>query len=503
MNGPRVCGIDANDNNGLFSVQPSLSTSTGTLTYTLAPDANGSALVTAVLTDGGGTANGGVNHVTHTFTITVTPVNQPPSFVKGPDQTLHEEGTTPGDGPVVTQTVVGWSTGFSPGPANESGQTVLAYAVVTNDHPLLFSVQPAVSTIGTLTYELAANRNGTAHIGITVQDNCGTANGGVDTSAPQTLTITVTGVDHPPAAINDFPTIAEGSGPTTINVLANDTDPDGDPLTIIAIPQQGTRGIAAIAKDHLTVTYKPTGVWLGTDVFRYEISDGRGGVATGTVQVTVVKDTFAPVASSLHAWIAAGTVHTTATITLTWKGTDQGFGVKYYQLQEKKNNGTWVWVTIPVGHASINRVVSIGIPYQYRVRAIDQVGNVGPFTYLANFTPTLVQETAATYAGPWTHARLVGALGGYVSYASTHGSFATFTCTCMSMAWIAPKGTTLSTSRVYFDGTLIGIYSEKATKTTMYQVIFAKTGYGIAAHSMTVSVTGAGRVEIDAFLTLQ
>ncbi len=132
---------------------------------------------------------------------------------------------------------------------------------------------------------------------------------------------------------------------------------------------------------------------------------------------------------------------------------------------------------MPVGHASINRVVSIGSQYQYRVRAIDLAGNVGPFTYLANFTPTLVQETAATYTGAWTNARVVGALGGHLSYASTHGSVATFTCTCLSMAWIAPKGTTLSASRVYVDGSLIGIYTEKGTKNVMYQVIFAKTWY--------------------------
>ena len=137
-----------NNNNALFSVQPTLNTVTGTLTYTPAPNANGSALVTAVLTDSGGTANGGDDNLTHTFTITVTSVNDAPTFVAGPNQTLHEEGTTTGDGPVVPQTVANWATAFNPGPANESGQTNLGYAIVSNDHPLLFSVQPAISLVG-------------------------------------------------------------------------------------------------------------------------------------------------------------------------------------------------------------------------------------------------------------------------------------------------------------------------------------------------------------------
>src|SRR5205085_1186355 len=63
-----------NDNNALFSAQPSISSS-GTLTYTSAPNANGSANITVVAQDNGGTANGGNDtSITHTFNIVVAPV---------------------------------------------------------------------------------------------------------------------------------------------------------------------------------------------------------------------------------------------------------------------------------------------------------------------------------------------------------------------------------------------------------------------------------------------
>ncbi len=64
-----------NDNNALFSVQPAVAI-TGQLTYTPATNATGTAIVSVILSDNGGTANGGVNQsATQTATITVKPDN--------------------------------------------------------------------------------------------------------------------------------------------------------------------------------------------------------------------------------------------------------------------------------------------------------------------------------------------------------------------------------------------------------------------------------------------
>jgi VCBS repeat-containing protein len=69
----------SNDDNALFSAQPAISP-TGTLTYTPAANANGSATVTVVLHDDGGILNGGDDTSdAETFTITVTAVNDAPS----------------------------------------------------------------------------------------------------------------------------------------------------------------------------------------------------------------------------------------------------------------------------------------------------------------------------------------------------------------------------------------------------------------------------------------
>ena len=391
--------IVTNGNNPLFSAQPAVN-ALGALTFTTAPNKNGSAMVTISLHDDGGTANSGTDtSATQTFTINVTAVNDAPTFTKGPDISTAEE-TAP-----ATHTVTNWATNFVPGPADESSQTVVDYTV-TNNANNLFSTQPTINSGGTLSYRLAANRNGTATVSVSVTDSGGTANGGVNTSGIQTFTITITGVDHAPAAITDSATVIQGSGPTAIDVLANDFDPDGDTITIVGI-SQGAHGTTKIAADKLSVTYDPTGSYFGGDQFQYEITDGRM-TAFGTVVVTVQKDTFAPVATKPKI-VTTATTGTTATILLRWSGTDVGFGVKYYQLQESKNGGAFASVTVPVGAASVSRTVTNGSTYQYRVRGVDQVGNVGAYVLSAIYKPSEAPRTIGSDA--FDAARLAGRPG--------------------------------------------------------------------------------------------
>ena len=132
--------ITGDTNPALFSAGPAVSPS-GDLTYTSAPNANGSATISLVVHDTGGTANGGVDtSASQSFAISVTPVNDAPSFSKGADQTVAEDA-----GP---QTVAGWATAISPGPANEAAQTV-AFEVTGDTNPALFSAGPAVPRAAT------------------------------------------------------------------------------------------------------------------------------------------------------------------------------------------------------------------------------------------------------------------------------------------------------------------------------------------------------------------
>ena len=119
------------------------------------------------------------------------------------------------------------------------------------------------------------------------------ASDGAAQSEEATVTITVAPVNDAPVAVVDAATTDEDS-PVNIVLLGNDTDVDGDGLSVID-PTQGASGSVVINPDN-TVIYTPNADFNGTDIFTYLISDGtvQSGVTTVTVTVNPVND--APVA---------------------------------------------------------------------------------------------------------------------------------------------------------------------------------------------------------------
>jgi hypothetical protein len=93
-----------------------------------------------------------------------------------------------------------------------------------------------------------------------------------------------TPANDPPNAVDDTGATTSNT-PVTITVLANDTDPDGDTLTVTSVsdPPNGT----AVRNADNTVTYTPDNNFVGNDSFTYTISDGRGASDTATVRITV------------------------------------------------------------------------------------------------------------------------------------------------------------------------------------------------------------------------
>jgi len=91
-----------------------------------------------------------------------------------------------------------------------------------------------------------------------------------------------------PIAEADTATTVEGAS-VTIDVLANDGDPDGDSLTVTGV-DGAANGAASVNADG-TVTYTPDSGFVGDDGLTYTVSDGNGGTDTGSVAVSVNSDT--------------------------------------------------------------------------------------------------------------------------------------------------------------------------------------------------------------------
>ncbi len=88
-----------------------------------------------------------------------------------------------------------------------------------------------------------------------------------------------------PLAVNDAYTI-ECNAPVTFNVLANDSDPDSDTLTITGVSTPG-KGTTSITAGRVTYTPAASSCVGAVDSFTYTINDGKGGMATATVAVTI------------------------------------------------------------------------------------------------------------------------------------------------------------------------------------------------------------------------
>ena len=249
-----------------------------TITYTPVQDYNGPDSFTYTISDGNGGTDEGL------VTITVIPVNDAPIAEAG-NNTGAAEGTT------VTLTGTG---------SDIDGNT-LTYAWsqiqgtdVTLSNPNTATVTftaPDVTSTETLVFQLLVS----------------------DGNLNDTDTVSVT-VSSVPTIQDDTATVPE-DGTIAINVLNNDSDTDGDTITVTAITQP-SNGVTVLNANY-TVQYTPVQDYAGTDSFTYTATDGASfSNATVTVTITPVND--APIAD-------AGTdqsVRAGATVILTGTATD-------------------------------------------------------------------------------------------------------------------------------------------------------------------------------------
>ncbi|OGO45246.1 MAG: hypothetical protein A2W37_13100 [Chloroflexi bacterium RBG_16_63_12] len=254
---PGVLGNDEDaDGNGLTAALvggPTYGSLTlnadGSFSYTPNADFNGSDSFTYKANDGFEDSN------TATVAITVNPVNDAP--VAGDDSTITDEDTA------KTITVLANDT-------DVDGDTLTITSVTQGVHG-------AVTTDGmTVTYTPTADFCGSDTFTYTVSDG----QGGTDMA---TVDVTVTCVNDAPVANDDAATTTENTA-VVVAVLANDTDVDGDALTVASVTQ-GTNG--SVTTDGTTVTYTPNAGFTGTDTFAYTVGDGNGGTDTATVTITV------------------------------------------------------------------------------------------------------------------------------------------------------------------------------------------------------------------------
>ncbi len=135
----------------------------------------------------------------------------------------------------------------------------------------------SVNPDGTLRYVPNPDFNGEDTITYTITDPDGN-------TATSTVTVTVNPVNDDPVANPDATSTPVGV-PVTIPVLGNDTDVDGDTLTVTGTPVSADGDV--VVNGDGTITFTPAPGFAGDATITYDITDGNGGSASSTVTVTV------------------------------------------------------------------------------------------------------------------------------------------------------------------------------------------------------------------------
>ncbi len=274
-------GVLKNDTDGDGDALTAVLTSTAA-SGTLALAANGSFIYTPTAGFSGNdsfkyrASDGTAQSNEATVAITVTAANHAPAAVA-------DSYSTDEDTPLA----VAAANGVLANDTDADSNPLTAVLVTNVAHGTL-----ALAANGSFTYTPTASFNGTDSFTYRASD-------GSAQSGAATVTITVRAGNDPPVAAPDSYSTAEDTALTVsaaTGVLANDTDPNSDPLTA-ALVTNATSGTVTLSANG-SFTYTPNAGFNGTDSFTYRASDAAGpsGAATVTITITAVNDT--PVATA-------------------------------------------------------------------------------------------------------------------------------------------------------------------------------------------------------------
>ncbi|TDJ31749.1 MAG: hypothetical protein E2O59_00255 [Gammaproteobacteria bacterium] len=270
---------------------------------TFGAEQNGSSTVEIEVQDSAGAS------VSDTFTVNVTPVDDPP-FVQNPIGVVAVDED-------AVDTVIDLYNVFDDPDIATNGD-VLTFVIISNDNPTLFALISVVGGAGTasLVLDYGDNQFGNANLVVEATDSTGLA-------ITDAFSVVITEIF--PIARDDSAVMNEDDPELTIDVLANDdlgeeptliinigrtwTDPvsgltyteisETDPTTILdeaGIEITEPNGVLAVVSG--MVTYTPKANYFGTDTFFYTIQDQDGDVSTAEVTVTVIAQDDAPRAIS-------------------------------------------------------------------------------------------------------------------------------------------------------------------------------------------------------------
>jgi thermitase len=233
-------------------------------------------------------------------------------------------------------------------------------------------------------------------------------------SVPRTVTVTMTGTPDTPVAADDARSSLPNNSQVDINVLANDSDPDGalSPAATVTVTAQPAHGNAIVSARHVLVT--PAYGYLGTDSLTYRVCDTTPLCDVATVALTWVEGNDAPsaptnIVATSPLYTSSGQAH------LSWTAAvdpDTGDHIEQYVVSSAPTaNGPWTErLTTSEPNAEILGLHP-AVAMWFRVRAIDSFGEAGPESTATSVAlPKAPTKLVITQRAPSGSARTCGRL---------------------------------------------------------------------------------------------
>ena len=440
--------------------------SDGTLNYTPDADYSGEDTITYTLSDGNLTDDTG------TVTVTVTGSNDAPIAV--------DDAITVKEGATFTSSVDLNS--------NDTDVDGDALSVVTGTFTTTEGGTLVLASDGSYTYTPASGFTGTDTVDYTVTD------GNLTDIGTLTINVSASG-DTAPVAVDDAIAVTQDTTFTSnVDLDSNDTDVDGDTLSVVAGTFTTTGGGTLVLASDGSYTYTPASGFTGTDTVDYTLTDGNL-TDIGTLSIEVFPPTTVTIDSiSKDTGLDATDFITSDNDGLTINATLSGALYGNEVLEYSNDNGTtWIDITSSVIDTTVSYTDdTLTSTNTIMMRVIDTAGNAGTEDSQLITIDTTPPTTASTISS------YIDNIGPITSDTSTE--------TTTDDSYITLQGTVTDIQagevvNVYEDGTLLGTAIVSGNDWT-YNVVLTDT----STHTYTVATvdvagnTTAGTGSLDVAL---
>jgi beta-N-acetylhexosaminidase len=209
--------------------------------------------------------------------------------------------------------------------------------------------------------------------------------------------------------------------------------------------------------------------------------------------------------STLYAPATLGSA--TVPVRTSWSASDP-CSISSYSLESRIDAKAWIAQRLPTPTAtSVTQSLSAASTYRFIVKAADGAGNSTGWTYGPSLVPFVRQSssTDVRFSTSWRTGAGAGYSGGSTRYATTAGTWASYTFSGSGIGWVAAVSPTRGSAKVYVDGRYAATVSLHSTTTSLRRIVFATNWPSQGTHTIRIVVLGTAghpRVDIDAFVRL-